>query len=239
MNKHKPLKSRDILGKVNTSGQSNWLRAAVLGSNDGIISIAGLVIGVAEATQSKTAILIAGLAGIVAGAMSMAVGEYLSVSTQRDTENALLANERRDLVNHPDEELANLVSAYESDGMDPKIAKIVALELTKTNAFTTHAEVDLHIDPKHLTNPWSAVFASVGSFIAGALIPLAAVLVSTEKYTVTITFVSVIVALIITGLISAKVSGANVFKSTLRVVVGGAIAMVVTYAIGNLFKIAG
>lgn len=236
MEKNKNFKPRNTIGKVDTRGQSNWLRAAVLGSNDGIISIAGLVVGVASATQSKSAILIAGLAGIVAGAMSMAAGEYLSVSAQRDTENALLANERKDLVDHPEEELADLVSAYKSEGMDPKIAKVVALELTESNAFATHAEVDLDIDPKHLTKPWSAVFASASSFVVGSLIPLAAVLISVEKYTVVIIFVSVIFALIITGIISAKISGANVFKTTSRVVLGGAIAMIVTYVIGNLFK---
>ena len=223
----------------NINEQSNWLRAAVLGSNDGIISIAGLVIGVAGATQSKSAILTAGLAGIVAGAMSIAAGEYVSVSTQRDIENALLSKERQDLVNHPKEEIADLISAYKAEGMDSKIAKIAAEELTRVNAFAAHADVDLHIDPNHLTSPWSSVFASAGSFVVGALIPLIVIILPAEEYTVPITFVSIIVALTITGVLSAKVSGANVFKSTLRVVIGGAIAMTVTYVIGSLFKIAG
>lgn len=235
MTNHKHQKKYQLYEK-NLSQQSNWLRAAVLGSNDGIISIAGLVIGVAGATQSKTAILTAGLAGIVAGALSMAVGEYVSVSTQRDTENALLAKEKRDLVEHPQEELDDLVSAYESDGLEPKIAKAVAVELTKVNAFTVHADVDLHIDPKNLTNPWSAVLASAGSFVVGAIIPLIIIMLPVGEYTVVVTFVSVILALTLTGILSARISGANVFKSTLRIVLGGAIAMVVTYVIGNLFK---
>ena len=238
MTNHKTKKKYQLYEK-NLSQQSNWLRAAVLGSNDGIISIAGLVIGVAGATQSKTAILTAGLAGIVAGALSMAVGEYVSVSTQRDTENALLAKEKRDLVEYPQEELADLVSAYESDGLEPKIAKAVAVELTKVNAFAVHADVDLHIDPKNLTNPWSAVLASAGSFVVGAIIPLIIIMLPVGEYTVVVTFVSVILALTLTGILSARISGANVFKSTLRIVLGGAIAMTVTYVIGNLFKIIG
>ena len=238
MTNHKTKKKYQLYEK-NLSQQSNWLRAAVLGSNDGIISIAGLVIGVAGATQSKTAILTAGLAGIVAGALSMAVGEYVSVSTQRDTENALLAKEKRDLVEYPQEELADLVSAYESDGLEPKIAKAVAVELTKVNAFAVHADVDLHIDPKNLTNPWSAVLASAGSFVVGAIIPLIIIMLPVGEYTVVVTFVSVILALTLTGILSARISGANVFKSTLRIVLGGAIAMAVTYVIGNLFKVIG
>jgi len=223
----------------NKNHKSDWLRAAVLGSNDGIISIAGLVIGVAGATQSKAAVLTAGLAGIAAGALSIAAGEYVSVSTQRDTEEALLAKEKQDLINYPQEELADLVTAYEADGMDPKMANAVANELTDFDAFATHADVDLHIDPKNLTNPWSSVFASAGSFVLGAMIPLIVIMLPVEAYTVPITFVSVIFALIITGVLSAKVSGAHVMKSTLRVVLGGAVAMIITYILGNLFKIIG
>jgi len=240
MTHQKIIKSKYKPYDKNTNEKSNWLRAAVLGSNDGIISIAGLVIGVAGATNSKTAVLTAGLAGIVAGALSMAAGEYVSVSTQRDTENALLDREKKDLVQHPEEELNDLIVAYEADGLEPKIAKTVAIELTKANAFAVHADVDFHIDPKNLTNPWSSVFASAGSFVAGALIPLVVIMLPVEAYTVPVTFIAVIVALTVTGILSAKISGtSNIFKSTLRVVAGGAIAMIVTYVIGNIFKIAG
>jgi VIT1/CCC1 family predicted Fe2+/Mn2+ transporter len=239
MPSHKIIKSKYKPYAINLNEQSNWLRAAVLGANDGIISIAGLVIGVAEATQSKTAILTAGLAGIVAGALSLSAGEYVSVRTQRDTEDALLAKEKRDLIEYPKEELADLVSAYEADGLEPKIAKTVASELTKVNAFTVHADVDLHLDPKHLTSPWSSVFASAGAFVVGALIPLIFIMLPAKAYSVPVTFISVIIALSITGVLSAKFTGANVIKSTFRVVLGGVVAMVITYAIGNLFKIVG
>ncbi|MEI6850941.1 MAG: VIT family protein [Candidatus Saccharibacteria bacterium] len=237
MKKHKLAKVRFRPYVINTNEKSNWLRAAALGSNDGIISIAGLVIGVAGATQSKTAILTAGIAGIIAGAISLGAGEYVSVSTQRDMEQALLAREKVDLKNHPKEEFDDLVSAYEQDGLEPKIAKIVAAELTKVNAFATHADVDLHIDPNNLTNPWSSVFASSTSFAIGALIPLVVIMLSVDKYTIPVTFISVVIALTITGIISAKVSGANILKSTIRVVTGGALAMIITYAIGSLFNV--
>ena len=224
---------------INLNKQENRLRAAVLGANDGIVSIAGLVIGVAEASQSKTAILTAGLAGIIAGALSMAVGEYISVSTQRDTEKAMLAEERRDLKYHPKEELADLAVIYEDEGLTKKTAKTVAAEFTKADAFTAHAESELHIDPNNLTNPWSSMLASAGSFTIGALIPLVAIMLPIGVFTVPVTFISVIFALTIAGIISAKQSGADIRKSTLRVVVGGTIAMVVTYVIGNIFRVVG
>jgi VIT1/CCC1 family predicted Fe2+/Mn2+ transporter len=223
----------------NANNRSSWLMASVLGSNDGIISIAGLVIGVAGATDSKMAVLTAGLAGIVAGALSMAAGEYIAVSTQRDTENALLDEEKIDLKKYPKEEMEDLVSAYESEGLDPKVAMTVAKEMTQANAFAVHADVDLHIDPKHLTNPWMAAFASAGSFIAGAIIPMVAIMLPVEDLTVPVAFVAVIIALTITGVISARISGAKVLKSTMRVVVGGAIAMIITFAIGNFVKLIG
>lgn len=240
MNTHKNKKiwSNSNLN-INLNKQESRLRAAVLGANDGIVSIAGLVIGVAEATQSKTAILTAGLAGIIAGAMSMAVGEYVSVSTQRDTENALLAEERRDLADHPQEELADLASIYKSEGLNSRTAMTVAKEFTEADAFTTHAETELHIDPKNLTNPWNSMFASAGSFVSGALIPLIAIMLPTGYFTVPVTFVSVVVALIVAGIISAKASGSSIRRSTLRVVIGGSIAMIVTYAIGNIIRITG
>jgi VIT1/CCC1 family predicted Fe2+/Mn2+ transporter len=224
---------------TNLNKRENRLRAAVLGANDGIVSIAGLVIGVAEVTQSKSAILTAGLAGIVAGALSMAVGEYISVSTQRDTEKALLAGERRDLRDHPKEELSGLETIFEDEGLSKKTATKVAKEFTRADAFTAHAEAELHIDPKDLTNPWTSLLASAGSFILGSTIPLIAIMLPIGAFSVPATFVSVIIALIIAGTISAKMSGANILKSTLRVVIGGTIAMVVTYIIGNIFRITG
>jgi len=224
---------------VDLNKRENRLRAAVLGANDGIVSIAGLVIGVAEVTQSKTAIFTAGLAGIIAGAMSMAVGEYVSVSTQRDTESALLSVEKSDLINHPQKELEDLASVYENEGLNSGTAMSVAKELTKADAFTAHAEAELHIDPKRLTNPWSSMLASAGSFIFGALIPLITIMLPIGIYKVPATFISVIAALTLVGFLSAKASNSDIRKSITRVVVGGIIAMSVTYIIGNVFRVAG
>src|SRR3954451_22808698 len=154
----------------------NWLRAAVLGANDGIVSTAGLVMGVAGATTDRTAIFIAGLAGLVAGALSMAAGEYVSVSTQRDTEQALLAKERRELEEEPDEELAELAGLYMDKGLSEDTARQVALELTSHDALAAHAEVELGIDPDALTNPWQAALASMIAFTVGALLPMLMIL---------------------------------------------------------------
>jgi len=225
--------------KINTNDRSNWLRAAVLGSNDGIISIAGLVIGISGAAQSKESILTAGIAGIIAGAISLGAGEYVSVSAERDMENALLIKERKDLVDYPKEELNDLVSAYENEGLKPDEAEVVAKEFTEADAFATHAEVDFNIDPKHLTSPWSSVFASSCAFVVGSLIPLFAIMLSAKDYMVIVTFIAVVFALIITGTLTAKVSGAKALKPILRVVTGGVIAMIVTYLVGILFKVSG
>lgn len=225
--------------KTLNNSEMGGLRAAVLGANDGIVSIAGLVIGVAGAGQSKLAILTAGLAGIVAGAMSMAAGEYVSVCTQRDSEKSMLSHEKQELLDHPKQEFQDLVKAYEADGLSKSEATDVAKEMSKGNVFKVHADIDLHIDPKHLTNPWSSVFASAGSFVLGAIIPLIAVMIPIDGFDVPITFGAVIFALIITGTLSAKASGAKVSKSVLRVVLGGVIAMTITFVIGNIFHIAG
>ena len=151
---------------INVSKKSNWLRAAVLGANDGIVSTAGLVVGVAGATDSKLIILTAGLAGIIAGALSMAAGEYVSVSTQRDIEKSLLEKERKELKDSPEYELAELASLYQAKGLSKQTALLVAKELTKKDAFAAHVDIELGIDPNNLTNPWSAAYASAASFFA-------------------------------------------------------------------------
>ena len=150
----------------------NWLRAAVLGANDGIVSTAGIVMGVAGATSSRSTILIAGTAGLVAGALSMAAGEYVSVSTQRDSEQALLDKERRELIEEPEEELAELAGIYVGKGLSERLALEVAHELTAHDALGAHAEAELGIDPDELTNPWHAAGASMLAFTIGALLPL-------------------------------------------------------------------
>ena len=218
----------------NHAARLNWLRAGVLGANDGIVSTAGLVIGVAAATTERAAILTAGLAGLAAGAMSMAAGEYVSVSTQRDTEQALLAKERRELREMPEEELAELTDLYEARGLSPDLAHEVALQLTQHDALAAHAEVELGIDPEELTNPWHAAWASMAAFTVGALLPLAAILLPPPGGRVAVTAASVVVALALTGWLSATLGGARLRPAVLRNVAGGVLAMTVTYAIGSV-----
>jgi VIT1/CCC1 family predicted Fe2+/Mn2+ transporter len=212
----------------------NWLRAAVLGANDGIVSTAGIVIGVAAATTDRGAIATAGVAGLAAGAMSMAAGEYVSVSTQRDTEKALLAKEKRELREMPQEELEELAGIYEAKGLTPELARDVAVQLTAHDALGAHAEAELGIDPEELTNPWHAAWASMGSFTIGALLPLIAILVVPTGARVGVTAGAVAVALALTGWGSARLGAAPARPAVLRNVGGGILAMVVTYAIGAL-----
>jgi VIT1/CCC1 family predicted Fe2+/Mn2+ transporter len=222
----------------NHAARLNWLRAGVLGANDGIVSTAGLVIGVAAATSDRGAILTAGLAGLAAGAMSMAAGEYVSVSTQRDTERALLAKERRELAEMPEEELAELAALYEQRGLSPALAQQVAVELTEHDALGAHAEVELGIDPNELTNPWHAAWASMLAFTVGALLPLIAILLPPATGRIPLTAASVVLALALTGWISARMGGAATRPAIVRNVGGGALAMAVTYAIGSLVGVA-
>ena len=224
---------------VNHTAKLNWLRAAVLGANDGIVSQAGLLFGIAGATSSTNIIITAGVAGILAGAISMAAGEYVSVSSSRDTEKALLEKERYELKHYPKEELEELAMIYEHKGLSRDTALQVAKELTKHDAAAAHFDAELRIDPNNLTNPWHAAFASALSFLLGALIPTIFILIPPESLRIPITFTSVIFALAITGIISAKIGGANSIKAMTRVVLGGIVAMVVTYSIGKLFEVKG
>ena len=217
----------------------NWLRAAVLGANDGIVSVAALVVGVAGATESTGFILTAGIAGTISGALSMAVGEYVSVSTQRDTEKALIEKERRELAEKPEEELEELTRIYQAKGVSRHAAEMVARELTEHDAFAAHAEAELHIDPNNLTNPWYAAFASGISFVAGAILPVLAITLPPADMRIPITFVAVIFALMVTGTSSAYAGGASKRRATVRVVFGGFIAMLITFGIGKLFGVAG
>lgn len=224
---------------TNSGQKLNWLRAGVLGANDGIVSIAGLVIGVAGATDSHVVILTAGLAGIIAGAISMAAGEYVSVSSSRDSEKALLRLEEYELKHHPKEELEELTCIYEDKGLSRKTAMLVAKELTDKDPMKAHFDAELGIDPNELTSPWHAAIASCIAFLSGAIVPLLAVLLPPAAIRVPFAFVAVIIALILTGTISAKIGKANVLRAVFRVVLGGALAMVVTYGIGRLFNVAG
>jgi len=217
----------------------NWLRAAVLGANDGIVSVAGLVVGVAGASNSTSFIFTAGVAGVVAGALSMAVGEYVSVSSQRDSERALLDRQNHEINNSPDEKIQELAAIYEAKGLSSATAAQVATELSAHDAFRAHADARLGIDPDDLTNPWHAAVASASSFTAGSIVPIVAILLPPPAYRIPVAFTSVIIALAVTGMLSARVGGAKPVRATLRVVVGGALAMVVTYGIGILFGVSG
>ncbi len=220
-----------------SASQSNWLRAGVLGANDGIVSLAALVVGVAGATEDVGLILITGIAGLLAGALSMAVGEFVSVSSQRDTEKALLAKERYELEHYPAQELEELTTIYEKKGLSRNTAEVVAKELTTHDAFTAHIEAELGIRAQELTNPWHAAVASAASFFAGAVIPLVAITVPPVGLRIPATFLGVLLALTITGVLSARVSGARIVPVTTRIVFGGMLAMAVTFGIGRLFGV--
>lgn len=213
----------------------NWLRAAVLGANDGIVSVSSIILGVAGATGARQTIFIAGLAGLAAGAFSMAVGEYVSVSAQRDTERAFIARERRRLRDDPTHELDGLAEVYAAKGLSEQTARQVAKELTGKDPLAAHLEAELQIDEEDLNNPWHAAIASFVSFTIGALIPLVAVLAASRQTRIVVTFIAVLAALCITGYLSATVGEASRKRAIVRVVVGGALAMAATYCIGHLF----
>ena len=212
----------------------NWLRAGVLGANDGIVSTAGLVVGVAGATTQRTPVLLAGLAGLVAGALSMAGGEYVSVSTQSDTEQAALDLERWELDNLPDYELAELTQLYRDKGLSPDLARAVAVQLTEHDALAAHAEAELGLDPHERTNPWQAAWSSMISFTAGALLPLLAIVLPPVSWRVPVTVVAVTAALALTGTVSARLGGAAWRPAVVRNIGVGFLAMGVTFAVGVL-----
>jgi VIT1/CCC1 family predicted Fe2+/Mn2+ transporter len=211
----------------------NALRAAVLGANDGVVSVAGIVMGVAGATSDTHTIFVGGLAGLVAGALSMAAGEYVSVSTQRDTEQALLAKEAQELLDDPEEELAELAGLYRDKGLSADLALEVAHQLTEHDALAAHAEAELGIDPNDLTNPWHAAWASMVAFTVGALLPLLTITLIPSPARIAATVVAVVLALVLTGWASATAGEASRRRAVLRNVVGGLVAMGVTYLIGD------
>ncbi|MEV5842135.1 VIT family protein [Streptomyces sp. NPDC051985] len=217
----------------------NWLRAAVLGANDGIVSTAGIVVGVAGATGDRSTLLTAGLAGLLAGSMSMAAGEYVSVSTQRDSELAALALEKRELKEQPEAELEELTELLERRGLSREVAGEAAVQLTERDALRAHASVELGIDPDQLTNPWHAALASFLAFTVGALLPLLAIVLPPAEWRLPVTVGSVLAALVLTGWASARLGAAAPGRAMLRNVLGGALAMGVTYAAGSLLGAAG
>lgn len=226
----------DTYGDV--GGRLNWLRAAVLGANDGIVSMAGLLVGVAGAAAGREALLAAGVAGLAAGAMSMAVGEYVSVSAQRDSEKGMLDLERRELQALPAEELRELAAILVGRGLTPETAHQAAVELTEHDAFRAHAHFELGIDPDAHTNPWEAAWASLVAFAVGGAIPFLAILLASDVLAVPVTVVAVVVALALTGVTSARLGRARVLPALVRNVGGGLLAMAITFAIGRAFGVA-
>jgi VIT1/CCC1 family predicted Fe2+/Mn2+ transporter len=212
----------------------NWLRAGVLGANDGIVSVAGIVMGVAGATSERSPVFVAGVAGLVAGALSMAAGEYVSVNAQRDSEQAMLAMEATELEQMPQTELRELVKMYEAKGLSHETAKKVAQELTEHDALAAHADIEFGIDPEQLTNAWHAAFASMVAFTIGGLLPLLAITLTPLSFRVWATVGTVVVALAVAGVIQARLGFSPVGKAVARNVAGGLLAMVVTYVVGSL-----
>jgi len=218
-----------------SSHRVGLLRAMVLGANDGIISTACLVLGVAAATAERSTILTAGMAGLVAGAASMALGEYVSVSSQRDSEQSDIAKEKWELEHTPDIELAELAGIYRKKGLPQALAHEVAVELTKHDALKTHLAEELGIHEATRARPVQASVGSAGSFAVGAAIPLAAVSLFSESMRFTGTIAVVVLTLVALGVSSSKYGGAKPARPVLRVVIGGLIAIAVTMAVGKLF----
>ncbi len=213
----------------------NWLRAGVLGANDGIVSVAAIAVGVAGATNDLGPILAATLAGLIGGAISMALGEYVSVSSQRDSEHALIAKEREELATMPEAELDELTSLYEAKGLSPQTARQVAEELTAQDALGAHLSAELNIDPDDVVSPWRAAFASAVAFLVGGLLPTLAMVLAPASLRIGSTFGAVLVALALTGGLGARLGGSPITRPVVRVVLGGALALVATFLAGRAF----
>jgi VIT1/CCC1 family predicted Fe2+/Mn2+ transporter len=217
------------------SQRIGWLRAAVLGANDGIVSTASLIVGVAAAETAKTNVLVAGVAGLVAGAMSMAAGEYVSVSSQADTENADLARERAELASDPDFELRELQTIYEKRGLEPDLARQVAAQLMSHDALGAHARDELGISEVHAARPVQAAFASAGTFSVGAALPLIVAAFAPTARLIPLVALTSLVFLALLGGVAARAGGAGIGRAAARVTFWGALALAITALIGRLF----
>ncbi|NNF01791.1 MAG: VIT family protein [Bacteroidia bacterium] len=215
--------------------RSAWLRAAVLGANDGILSTASIAIGVAAATDVRNGIVLASLAGLAAGALSMAAGEYVSVSSQSDIEKADLEREMYELEMIPDVELAELAAIYESRGLDQETAQLVAQQLTDHNALEAHARDELGISEKNQAKPLEAALASGASFVFGAALPLLVAIILPVSEMILYQYIFAIVFLVILGAISAKIGGSSIRNAVLRITFWGTVAMVISGLVGHLF----
>lgn len=218
-----------------SNARLNSLRAAVLGANDGVVSVSSIILGVAGATDSRTAIFAAGLAGLVAGALSMAVGEFVSVSSQRDTERSYIRTERYRLEQYPQEEFEELSEVFEAKGLSPETAHQVAMELTEHDAVKAHLDAEFNMNEEDLSSPIGAAIASLTAFIIGGIIPLITVVAVNHQLRLIATFIAVLAALVITGYLSATAGRAPRPRAIVRVVLGGAAAMLITYGVGHLF----
>lgn len=224
---------------ANIAGRLNWLRAGVLGANDGIVSVAATVVGVAGVTNSPAPILVAGIAAVVGGAVSMALGEYVSVSSQRDSQRALIEKERRELAEDPEAEFAELTGLYRAKGLSPATAEQVAHELTAHDALSAHLSAELNINQDDEASPWQAAYASAASFTVGAILPLLAIVLPPAEWRIPVTFLAVLLALAITGTLSAAIGGSSKTIAATRLVIGGALALAATYGIGTALGASG
>lgn len=222
-----------------TAQKLNWLRAGVLGANDGIVSVASLVVGVAGATDDMGTIATAGAAALVGGAVSMALGEYVSVSSQRDSERNLIEVERLELREDPEGELQELAEMLQDRGISSPTARQAAEELTRHDALAAHLEVELGLDEQDLVSPWSAAVSSAIAFTLGGMLPLLAMLLTPTPWRVPVTFAAVLIALAVTGTTAAAIGGGPKGRAALRLVIGGALALVLTYVIGTLLGTSG
>ncbi len=225
---------REQLESQSLAARLNWLRAGVLGANDGIVSTAGLVFGVAGATADPVALLIAGLAGMIAGSLSMAGGEYVSVSSQRDSELAALRRQEAELGTDPAGMQQQLAGHYVDRGLSPQLAEQVAAELSAHAALDAHAQAFLNLDADERVSPWAAARASLVAFFAGSLIPLAAIVTAPVGIRLPLTVVAVLAALMLTGLLSAWLGGARPLRPVLRNLTVGSLTMGLTYLAGWL-----
>jgi len=225
--------------RLNFAPRLNWLRAGVLGANDGIVSIAALVVGVAAATSDTGPILIAGTAGIIAGSLSMALGEFVSVSSQRDSEASLIRRERQELEDNPEAELLELAELYQQRGLSAATAAVVARELTEHDAVAAHLEAELGINELELTNPWHAAISSALSFVAGSALPMIAILLGPEDLRIPLTFAASLLALGLTGGIGAYLGQSPILRPVMRVMGGGALALAISWGIGTALGVSG
>ena len=230
-----PYKSaHEELHFINRAG---WLRAAVLGANDGIVSVSSLIVGVAAADPGPGAVLVAGMAGLAAGAMSMAAGEYVSVSSQSDIERADIARERQALIDTPEAELAELASIYQSRGLSSETAALVARELTQNDALGTHVRDELGLSEVHAANPLQAAFASGLTFTVAAALPLIAAVLAPADKIIPVVVVTTLLCLAGLGALGAQAGGAPKLRATARVLFWGAAAMAITAGVGHIFGV--